>query len=126
MASFCTQCGKEVSAEGIFCIWCGKPRTTTVTPPMSASRGPSAPFVVIVIVIFIVGCVVVYSTAGVSSHSAADSAIASAVDACSAGSRDVLAEKIVDAERAIRDLPAEEQGTYSVKLDNQLRFIGCR
>jgi uncharacterized membrane protein YvbJ len=127
MAAFCTQCGKEVNAEGLYCNWCGKPRSLVAcaTPPAAQpSSGPSAPFVAIVIILFLVGCVIVYSVLG-TSHAAADRAIDSAVDACGTGNRAVLAEKIVAAEDVIRDLPAEDQGTYSAKLHNRLKFIMC-
>jgi hypothetical protein len=37
----------------------------------------------------------------------------------------VLAEKVVDAERAIRELPSEEWGTYETKLHNRMKLILC-
>jgi hypothetical protein len=130
MPGICARCGKELAAEGQFCNWCGATKTGSSSDvpgdaPALARKGRavSTPFIVIII-LFLAG-LLWWALARSAAYSSADNAIEAAASACRAGSQTVLAEKIVEAEQAIRALPAEEWGTYEVKLHNRLKFILC-
>jgi hypothetical protein len=42
MAEFCTQCGKGIASDGMFCNWCGKPKPAMAhSSEMAAAAAPS-------------------------------------------------------------------------------------
>jgi hypothetical protein len=85
-------------------------------------NGPA--IAVVLIISLLLGGIGLYFYSQYAARTAADHAIDAAVSACG-GSSQVLAEKVVEAESAIRGLPSEEWGTYQTKLHNRMKFILC-
>jgi hypothetical protein len=104
-----------------YCPHCGKP----MTPEGFTAKRNRPALVLIIVLVLLIGGASWYFYSQHAAYADADNAIEAAASACGAGSRSVLADRLVAAEQAIRALPSEDQGTYEVKLHNRLKFILC-
>jgi hypothetical protein len=80
---------------------------------------------VIIVVLVVAAVAVGYFYLDNQKYAKADAAIESVMDACSTSNRFLIAQKVVEAKKAFRELPDVDAVAYDTKLASRMNFMVC-